>query len=165
MIKKHLIALFIDTGTGETPTWTRIKKSTELTISMDAQTEDYDYIADENPTTELTQYKPSIDQPLKMIKDEPDFEYFWKMFFNMKVGEEAKTNYLMVFMFDKKGSDNAIAYGAWSGECTIAFDELNANDSELSFNLALGATVKKGTATVTGTAPDYTPVFTEGSAD
>ena len=86
------------------------------------------------------------------------------MFFNMKVGEEAKTNYLIVFMFDKKGAAEAITYGAWSGECTIAFDELNANDSELSFNLALGATVKKGTATVTGTAPDYTPVFTEGSA-
>ena len=96
MIKRHQIALFVNTaasGAGS-PSWTRIKKSTELTISMDGQTEDFDYIADEGPTTELTGYKPSIDQPLKMIKGEPDFDFFWDLFYKMKVGEEAKTDYL-----------------------------------------------------------------------
>lgn len=30
---------------------------------------EYDYIADENPTTEVDSYKPSIDQDLTMYKD------------------------------------------------------------------------------------------------
>ena len=162
MIKKHLIALFVDTSNTDTPTWTRIKKSTEIAIAMDAQTEEYDYIADEIPTTELEQYKPSIDQPLKMLENEPDFQYFWDLFYHMRIGEEAKTKCMIVFLFDNKGTSESPAYSAWSGECTIAFDEMNGNDSELSFNLALGADTKIGTATVTGTAPDYVPTFTEG---
>ena len=53
IIKKHRIGLFVNTGTKASPTWKRIKKSTELTLAMNPETEDYDYIADESPTTEL----------------------------------------------------------------------------------------------------------------
>lgn len=161
MIKKHQIAVFVNTAkTADSPTWARIKKSTELTFTMDAETEDVDYISDESPTSELKEYKPSIEQPLKMIKGEPDFEYFWKLFYDLAVGNEARTQYLIVFMFDSTGSGIEAKYKAWSGDCIVVFDELNAVDSELSFSLAFGGTVKKGTASVTGTAPDYTPTFT-----
>ena len=34
MVKKHQIALMLNKGTSTSPVWTRIKKSTELTISM-----------------------------------------------------------------------------------------------------------------------------------
>lgn len=161
MIKKHLIAVFINSGTASAPEWTRIKKSTELTLSMNPETEDVDYIADESPTTELSEYKPSIEQPLKMIEGEADFEFFWDRFYSMAVGNDARTQYLIVFMFDKTGTGESAAYRAWNGDCIISFNELNAVDSELSFDLMFGGTVKKGTATVTGTAPDYTPTFTE----
>ena len=69
MIKKHQIGLFVDTSDTSTPAYKRLKKSTELTISMEAETEDYDYIADESPTTELTEYKPEIEQPLRLSFD------------------------------------------------------------------------------------------------
>lgn len=165
MIKKHQIGLFINTAASgaSSPTWTRIKKSTELTISMDPETEDVDYIADESPTTELTQYNPSIDQPLKMISGEPDFEAVWDKFYNLETGEDAKTDYLVVFIFAKTGTGASATYKAWSGSALISFDELNAVDSELSFTLNFGGTVKRGTCTLTGTAPDYTPVFTENT--
>ena len=51
MVKKHQIALMLNKGTSTSPVWTRIKKSTELTISMNPETEENDYIADESPTT------------------------------------------------------------------------------------------------------------------
>ena len=76
MIKKHRIGLFVNTAASGMPAFKRIKKSTELTIAMNPETEDYDYIADENPTTEHLGYKPEIEQPLKMISGEDDFEYF-----------------------------------------------------------------------------------------
>ena len=163
MIKKHLIAVFINSGTAETPVWTRIKKSTALTLSMNPETEDVDYIADESPTTELSEYKPTIEQPLKMIKGEKDFEYFWNLFYNMATGNDARTQYLIVFMFDKTGEGADAAYKAWNGDCIVSFSELNAVDSELTFDLAFGGTVKKGIVSVTGTAPDFVPTFTAGT--
>lgn len=153
MIKKHLIALFINTGTGSAPAWTRIKKSTELTIALNPETEEVDYIADENPTTELSKYAPSIEQPLKMIEGEPDFEFIWERFFSLATGEDAKAEYMIVFMFDK---DTSGAYKAWKGNSIISCNEMNAVDSEIGFDLLFGGTVDKGTAKVV----DGTPTFT-----
>lgn len=159
MIKKHQIAVFIDASKTDAPDWVRIKKSTELTLSMNPSTDDVDYISDESPTTELMSYSPKIEQPLKMIEGEKDFETIWEKFYNMATGEAAKTRYLIVFMFDKTGEGLDAAYKAWSGSALVSCNELNAVDSELSFELAFGGTVEKGTASVTGTAPDYKPVF------
>ena len=148
MIKKHQIGLFVDTSDTSTANYARIKKSTDLTLSMEAETEDFDYIADENPTSELAYYKPEIEQPLKMIKDEPDFEYFWDMFYEMKVGEDAKTTAIVAFMFDKTEAGNKAYYKAWKVPVTVIFNELNAPDSELNFNLNFGGNVDKGYVTV-----------------
>ena len=159
MIKKHPIALFVNTGERQAPVWTRIQKSTALTLAMNPETEEVDYIADESPTEELVKYKPSIEQPLKMIKGEPDFEYFWDKFFAMDTGNEAKTDYLIVFYFDKIEGEEQPTYKAWNGECTISFNELNAVDSELNFDLMFGGTVLRGLATVA----NGVPTFAEGT--
>ena len=164
MIKKHQIGLFVNTATSGTASWARIKKSTKLTISMNPETEDVDYIADESPTTELKQYKPAISQPLKMIKDEPDFEAVWSKFFDLKTGEEAKMEVLVVFIFDKDGSGATAKYKAWKTNALVTFNELNGVDSELSFDINFGGTIERGTCTLTGTAPDYSPTFTAGTA-
>lgn len=161
MIKKHQIGLFLNTAaaSASAPEWKRIKKSTELTISMNPETEDVDYISDESPTTELKQYKPAISQPLKMIKGEPDFEAVWPKFYDLKTGEEAKMDVLVVFIFDKDGSGASAKYKAWKTTALVTFNELNGVDSELSFDLNFGGTVERGTCTLTGTAPDYVPTF------
>lgn len=161
MIKKHQIGLFLNTAaaSASAPEWKRIKKSTELTISMNPETEDVDYIADESPTTELKQYKPAISQPLKMIKGEPDFEAVWPKFYDLKTGEEAKMDVLVVFIFDKDGAGASAKYKAWKTPALVTFNELNGVDSELSFDLNFGGTVERGTCTLTGTAPDYVPTF------
>ena len=158
MIKKHQIGLFVDTSSTSTAAFKRIKKSTELTLAMNPETEDYDYIADENPTTELTSYKPEIEQPLKMIKGEDDFEYFWDLFYDMKVGEEAKTTAIVAFMFDctETGTGTVVKhYAAWKVEATVVFNEMNANDSELNFNLNFGGTVSKGWVKLTEGVPTW----------
>lgn len=166
MIKKHQIGLFLNTGTSSgSPTWTRVKKSTELTIAMNPETEDVDYIADESPTTELKQYKPSIEQPLKMIKDEPDFEAVWPRFYDMKTGDEAKMDVLVVFIFDKDGSGASATYKAWKTRALVTFNELNGVDSELSFDINFGGTIERGTCTLTGTAPDLSPTFTAAGSE
>ncbi len=167
MIKKHQIGLFLDTAeaSASAPVWKRIKKSTELTISMNPETEDVDYIADESPTTELKQYKPAISQPLKMIEGEPDFEAVWPKFYDLKTGEDAKVNVLVVFIFDKDGTGATAKYKAWKTTALVTFNELNGVDSQLTFDINFGGTVERGTCTLTGTAPDYTPAFTAADSE
>jgi len=155
MIKKHMIALYINTGTTETPIWTRVKKSTKLTINMDAKTEDYDYIADESPTTELDKYQPKIEKnPLTMYEGEPDFEAIFNYFYDMKVGDDAKVDVLVVFMFSPETGG---AYKAWKNRSVITIEEMDAVASELSFNLLFGGTMEKGTATIASGVPTFTP--------
>ena len=155
MVKKHRIGLFVDKTPSSTATWKRIKKSTELTIAMNPETEDYDYIADENPTTELINYKPEIEQPLKMIKGEDDFDYFWDIFYDMKTGQDCKTHALVVFMFDCTEVSSTPYYKAWKTDCSVVMNEMNANDSELNFNVNFAGTVAKGYATVTDGVPTW----------
>lgn len=165
MIKKHQIGLFLDTAASgaSAPSWTRVKKSTNLTLSMNPETEDVEYIADESPTTELKQYKPSIEQPLKMIEGEPDFEAVWPRFYELRTGDAAKMDVLVVFIFNKTGSGTSATYKAWKTRSLVTFNELNANDSELSFDINFGGNIERGTCTLAGTAPDFVPTFIAAS--
>lgn len=147
MVKKHLIGLFLNTGTKSAPTWTRIKKSTELTISMNPETEDFDYIADENPTTELMKYKPSIDQDLTMYKEEADYKMIWPYFYEMRTGSDAHIDCLVVFM--QEGSSST-GYSAWKTDSVLSVQDLNAVESKLNFQIMFGGTIEKGLATKTG---------------
>lgn len=157
MVKKHQIGLFLNTGTVAEPKWIRIKKSTELTISMNPETTDYDYIADENPTTELTKYKPTIDQDLTMYKGEDDYEMMWPYFYELKTGSEARKECMIAFMQE---GDAASGYAAWKTDAVISVQDMNAVESKLNFQILFGGTIEKGTAV----KADATITFTADSA-
>lgn len=146
-IKKHEIALFINAGTKEAPNFIRIKKATELKLSFNAKTEDYDYIADENPTTELEQYQPGIEGlPLTMYREEPDFKMLWDYAYNLKTGGESTTNALCVFKFDEEAPTTG-KWKAWHFDVSVIIKELDAVEGKLQFDLKLKGTVEKGTVT------------------
>lgn len=156
MVKKHKIGLFIDIGNDVTnPNFKRIKKSTELTISMNPETQTFDYIADESPTTELDKYAPSIDQPLTMYEGEDDFKMLFKRYFYQSTGTEAHARVMIVYMF---AGDSTNGYLAWESDCILQTSEMNAVDSTLTMSITFGGTVRKGVATVA----NGVPTFTEG---
>ncbi len=161
MVKKHQIALFLDTTpAGAARTWMRVKKSTTIDIAMNPELKDYDYIADESPTTELDKYKPSIDQALTMYEGEPDYQFIFDKFFNMATGDDAKTNVLIVFYQESLDeADTHTVFKAWESDCVISINDLNGNDSVINFDVNFGGTVKKGYATIANQAP----TFTEGT--
>lgn len=160
IIKKHLIALYLNKGTSQTPDWFRIKKSTALSLALNPETKDYDYIVDESPTTELDKYKPTINQSLTMYKGETDYEEVFKRFFNLSVGEDAKTEVLIVFMAEETAANT---FKAWKSECVISISEMNAVDSTITFDVLFGGTTKKGTATVSNDIPAFSE--TSGAAE
>lgn len=157
MVKKHQIALFLNKCTTSVPNWTRIKKSTSLTISMNPETEDFDYISDENPTTELMKYKPSIDQDLTMFKGEPDYEMVFPYFYEQKLGSDAHIECMVVFKQEKEDTGK---YKAWKTDSIISVQDLNAVDSKLNFQILFGGNIEKGFAT----AADETVSFEKNEA-
>lgn len=155
MIKKHHVLLFVNSGTPSVPVWTRIRKSTDLTIAQNTETRDFDYIEDESPSTEADRVKPSLSQPITMYKGNPDFEFFYSKFYNQSVGADAHAEILVVFF----SSGDTSPYDAWKSDCVIIIDNMNAVDSTLTANINFNGTTDKGTAVVT----DGVPVFTGDS--
>lgn len=158
MVKKHMIGLFLNVGTPTVPRWVRIKKATALTISLNPETEEFDYIADESKTTELKDYKPSIDQPLTMYENEPDYQFIFDKFYELKTGNDAHSEVLVVYMQTAVGERQ---YKAWKSDCIIVVNDLDGVGSVINFNIQFGGTTKKGTATISGVAPDVVPVYSD----
>ena len=153
MVKKHKIALFLKDSDG----YKRVKKSESLTISMNPEEVEYDYIADEVPTTELDKYKPSIDQDLTMYKGEEDYEMIFPYFYEMRTGTDAHMDCMVVFMQEEETSGG---YKAWQTDSVISVQDLSAVDKKLNFKVLFGGEIKKGTATMS----DGTPTFTESTS-
>ena len=155
MIKKYHVALFLNGGTTSAPDWKQIKKSTDNTITMNAETQSFDYIVDEAPTTEINRYAPSLSQPITMYKGEDDYEFVFDKFFDQAVGADAHSEILIVFY----GADAASAYKAWKASCILQIDNMNPVESTITATITFSGTTDKGTAVVT----DGVPVFTGDS--
>lgn len=152
MIKKYMVGIFIDTSEGGDGTeYKRIKKSTELEIATEANTEEFDFIANVNPEELLKNYKISLSQDLVMIQGEDDFEYFFDKFYNLPVAPEVKTKAMIVFMF--KG-DKTSGYKAWETTANVMFDNMNGVDGKLNFTLNFGD-IALGTATMANGTPTF----------
>lgn len=158
MVKKWKIAPFLNKGTKTLPDYFRIKKSTAFDLAMNPQTQEYDYISDESPTTEILKYKPSLNQALTMYKGEPDYDYVFDKFFNMDTGSKAETDMLLVFFQEETEVGEKSYFKAWNTDCVISINNLNSVDSTLTFDVFFNGTVKKGYVEIT----DGKPVFTEG---
>ncbi len=151
-IKKYMVGIFIDTSEeADGSAYKRVKKSTELEIATEANTEEYDFIADVNPTELVKNYKISLAQDLVMIQGEDDFEYFFDKFYNLPVAPEVKTKAMIVFMF--KG-DASSGYKAWQTEASVMFDNMNGVDGKLNFTLNFG-NIELGTAKMSSGTPTF----------
>lgn len=148
LVKKHKIAIFVKPS--EEENYTRIKKSTTLTLSMNPVETDYDYIADENPTTEIEQYKPSLDQDLTMYKGSDDYEMMWPYFYEQKTGTDAHASCIIAFMHEPvKEGEEIMGYKAWKTDSVISVQDMNAVEKKLNVKILFAGDTTKGTATMT----------------
>ena len=152
MIKKYHVALFLNGGTTTGPEWKQIKKSTDNTITMNAETQTFDYITDEAPTTEINRYAPSLSQPITMYKGEDDYEFVFDKFFNQAVGAAAHSEILIVFY----GADDVDSkYKAWKASCILQIDNMNPVESTITATITFNGTTDKGTVEVIDGAPVF----------
>ena len=146
------VALYLNNGTKELPVWVRIKKSTALSISYNAETEDFDYIADEVKTTEVKQYAPSIDQDLAILPKEADYEAINEMRKKLPISSEAHKEFLTVFINDGNNTDG---FYAEKQDAVVTFSNYNATDGKINFNIAFCGTRVQGKATIENGEPSF----------
>lgn len=151
LIKKHLVKPYLNKGTSAAPNWVQIKKATEFSRSMNPETEERDYIADENPTTELMGYKPSEELTVTTYKGEDDFELLYQLYKDRAIGEEAKREFLLVSVFDsveitdsEDGGKKKTYYYAEKSDATVVLNEFNSSSSTLSATVYENGTSVKG---------------------
>lgn len=150
--KKHQTQIFLRTaGTTTSPTWARLGLSTVLDVQMNTESEDYDFIKDENPTTIVEKYAPSLAQECMAKEGDSCFEYLWNLFYNMKYGTDVETECLIVF--PKK---ETTSFEAWKMPATIILNNFDFVAKKISFDIKTAGTIEKGTATVTEGSPSFT---------
>lgn len=167
LIKKHLVRPYLNKGTSAVPEWVQIKKATEFSRSMNPETEERDYIADENPTTELMGYKPSEELTVTTYKGEDDFELLYQLYKDRAIGEEAKREFLLVSVFDsveitdsEDSGKKKTYYYAEKSDATVVLNEFNSSSSTLSATVYENGTSVKGYVEF---AEDGTVTFTAGA--
>lgn len=148
LVRKHLIRPFLNGGTSATPSWVQIKKTVENTINMNPQTEDRNYISDEQPTTELIAYKMSVAYGVTTYKGQPDFELFYNLFKNRYVGADAQKELLLVYLFDKVTVGDTEKYFTQKWDSTIVVNDFNTVGTTIDVTVNANGTPKVGYVTI-----------------
>lgn len=158
LIKKHLLAVFINDGTEAEPKWVRIENTAEFSRELNPVTEDRDYIADEHPTTEVLDYKPSEGITLAMYAGSPDFDFMYKKYKTLATGGAAHNQILRLSLFDGQEVTADTVYYAEVNDATIVINTANFSDSQLTCTIYENGSTTAGFAKVV----DKKPVFTAG---
>ena len=155
-IKRSSFATFLNTGTSSTPSYARFGKGIEdQEINYNPESETIQYIHEDTPNTELDHYAPAFDTTQKTYENEPIFEFMYDKMRARAVGDEAKTDYLKVYLF-KKLADGI--YEAEKCDCTVAISSFKG--SEMGYTINENGDPKSGYVTI---ASGGTITFTEGT--
>lgn len=146
--------LFLNTASGVgAALWSRIGKSTIFDLVMNAQTEENEFIEDEQATTDIMSYKPAINEELQANKGDAAFDYIYKMFKDRPTGENVKKDVLLVFA-GNIGSEEEPEFDAWKCNATITLDHFDSVAEKVYFNISINQ-ITVGTATVSEGVPTF----------
>lgn len=146
LIKKEHVALFIRKLSGNA--WTQIERSTDNTITANPETKTYDFIVDKNPTDVLDKYKYSLSQPVSTYKGAGDYEFFFDLFYNQKVGKDADGEILVVFLGEGESEFKALL-----SKCMIQIDNYNPVEGVITASISFSGTAEQGLVTVDNGTP------------
>lgn len=168
-VTKKRIVPFIDTSAegATSPVWTPVKKATAFSISLNPQTQTFDFISEDTTQTEVTYYQPSIDQEVTMFKGEPDYDAFFNLVYNLPTGTAAHRDLLIAF-YQEKGTESGGSteyYKAWKSDATIQVSTLDSVAGTIGVNFGLNDK-ENGAITISGTPDDdgrFSPVWVSGT--
>lgn len=159
--KKNQTALYVNIlqDNANPQDWARIGKSTIFDLNLNANTESYDFIDQENPTEVLKNYAPTISEELRTIRGEKAFDALWEYLYNLPTGEEAVRDALFVFpsiqALGTTSTDNT--FHAWLVQTSLVMTNFNTPDEKILFNINFAGDIVRGTVKAVSGQPVFTP--------
>lgn len=148
-IKRSLFATFLNTSPGETENWARMGKGiTSQSISYNPNVTTETFIDEDNATTSVDSYAPSLDGTQTCYKGDPVFEYIDGLRQSRAVGADLETEVLFVYMYS--GTEGA--YKAEKNKCVIQLGEYGGDGGgnvTMTYTIGLNGNPTVGTASVT----------------
>ena len=156
-IKRSLFATFLNTTPGtETATWARMGKGiTSQNISYNPNVTTEQYIDEDNATSSVDSYAPSLDGTQTCYKGEPVFEYVDGLRQERAVGSALETEVLFVYMY----AGEAGSFKAEKNKCVIQLGEYGGDGGgnvTMTYTIGLNGDPVVGTAAVTAGSVTFT---------
>ena len=164
-IKTSAIAAFINTGTNSDPTWTRIRKQSELKLSYNGETQEDNWVDQDTPSTSLEKYSVSFDGEMTCFKDDPLFTYLDGLRQSRATGTAAETQCLLIYKYD---GDASTGFKAEQNNCTIQFKDFGGEggggSASISYTCTFNDDPTLGTAKIADGAPTFNAATVSGKA-
>ena len=155
-IKRSLFATFINTTPGETENWVRMGKGiTSQNISYNPNVTTEQYIDEDNATSSVDSYAPSLDGTQTCYKGEPVFTYIDGLRQARAVGSALETEVLFVYLYD--GTESA--YKAEKNKCVIQLGDYGGDGGgnvTMTYTIGLNGDPVVGTATIASSKVTFT---------
>lgn len=157
-IKRSLFATFINTTPGgEAETWARMGKGiTSQNIAYNPNVTTEQYIDEDNATSSVDSYAPSLDGTQTCYKGEPVFEYIDGLRQSRAVGSALETEVLFVYMY----AGEASSFKAEKNKCVIQLGEYGGDGGgnvTMTYTIGLNGDPVVGTASVADAKVTFTP--------
>ncbi len=136
-LKRTQFATFLNTG-GKSEVWSRFGKGvTSQSVAYNPTVNTEQYIDEDNATSSLDAYAPTINTPHTAYKGDPIFEYVDRLRRARAIGDDAIGEILMVYIYDK--DETTGAYGAERQKVSISITDFGGDaGSPLSITYDLG---------------------------
>ena len=154
-IKRSLFATFLNTG-GETEVWSRMGKGiTSQNISYNPNVTTEQYIDEDNATSSVDSYAPSLDGTQTCYKGDPVFEYIDGLRQNRAVGTALETEVLFVYMYAGESG----SFKAEKNKCVVQLGEYGGDGGgnvTMTYTIGLNGDPVIGTAAVANGSVTFT---------
>ena len=149
-VKRSEFATFINTTPDKTATYARFGKGvTSQAVAYNPTVNSEQYIDEDNATSSVDAYAPTINTPQTAYKGNPVFDYVDKLRRTRAIGDLAKTDILMVYLYDKQ-TDNS--YPAEKQEVSISITDFGGdagNALNITYDVGFIGDPIHGTVTIT----------------
>ncbi len=154
-LKRSLFAVFLNTGTSETPVYSLMGEGiTAQTVNYNPQTSEENYIHQDSGVTDVESYKVSIPTPQTAIAGDPVFTFVDKLRKDRAVLSAARSDVVLVELY---GTEVTGAFPAEKNTCSIQIDDFGGEGGS---SIAINYTVNLIGDPVKGTFNPTTKAFT-----
>lgn len=159
-VKRSQVAAFLNTVPSGTASYARMGKGiTSQQIAYNPNVNTEQYIHEDNATSSIDSYAPSINTPQTAYAGEPVFDFVDNLRRTRAIGAAAETDIVLVYIYKQSGS-TAGTYVAEKCACTIAIEDFGGDagaPTSITYTIYLNGDPITGTATISSGTMTFTP--------